>query len=151
MKKMFLLTLVAMISGFLLGKFTFGKYEKINETLNATKEASYIYMINYGSYDNKDKMINELKEIDKYIYSYENNMYNAYIGITGNMNNAQKIKNIYNNSNLQIQKIYISNDNFIKKLKNYDKLIAATEDNNSLIILQKQILILYEDMVIKNE
>ena len=152
MKKLFFLTIIAMISGFFLGKYTFRLYEKKDSNIvEVSNESSYVYMMKIGSYSDKNNMISELSNVDKYIYSISDGIYNAYVGITFSKKSAKKFVNIYNNENLSIEKVFLSNKKFISKLKKYDKLIEATEDTNSLLIIEKQILSNYEDMVIKNE
>lgn len=152
MKKTIFWIFLALVSGSLLGKFTFDTYENI-EVRNVININDKVYMLKYGTYENVEQMIEEIIDIDRYIYIEEENKVTAYIGISTTKENINKIKSIYDKKGIitSIEKLTISNDEFIQNLNEYEKLLSATEDESSLLIIQKQILSCYEELVANNE
>ncbi len=152
MKKTFIWILLALASGALLGKFVFDRYEKV-DTQNVISYDNYVYMLKYGSYDSLDDMSNSITNVDRYVYIENDGKINAYVGISKTKDNANKIKKIYDNKDIKllVEKVQIENEEFIQNLNEYEKLLDATEDENSLIIIEKQILSCYEDVVVNNE
>ena len=152
MKKTIIWILIAIVSGALLGKFTFDKYENI-DTLNVISYDNSVYMLEYGAYETLDEMTNSIIDIDRYIYIEEDNKVTAYIGIAKTNESITKIKNIYDEKNIDtsIVKIKIDNDEFIQNLNEYEKLLEVAEDEKSLLIIENQILSCYESVVVNNE
>lgn len=152
MKKTIFLVILALASGAFLGKFTFDKYENLNVE-NTIKVDNNVYALLIGAYDNKEDMKDSITNIDRYIYLSLNGEIKAYVAISSTKSNIQKIKKIYDdkNINLKIEKINISNDEFIQNLNEYEKLLSVAEDEKSLLIIENQILSCYEELVIKDE
>ena len=149
MKKTIIWVLLALISGALLGKFTFDRYENI-DTKNVISYDNYIYMLKYGKYDNFDEMKDKVIDVDRYIYIENEDRLTAYIAIAKTKDNINKIKNIYKNKNinLKVVKEKIDNEEFIQNLNEYEKLLSASDDEKSLLIIEKQILSCYEEMLV---
>ena len=59
MKKTIIWVLFALLSGALLGKITFDRYEKI-DTKNVISYNNYVYMLKYGSYKTVDDMTSNI-------------------------------------------------------------------------------------------
>lgn len=152
MKKTFLWIFLALISGALLGKFTFDKYENL-EVENTIKIDNSVYALLIGTYDSVDEMKDEITNVDRYIYLKETDKVKAYAGISATENNIEKIKDIYDEKNisLMVEKINITNDEFIQNLNEYEKLLSVAEDEKSLLIIEKQILSCYEELVAEDE
>lgn len=152
MKKTIIWIVIAIVSGALLGKFTFDKYENI-DTLNVISYDNYVYMLKYGTYETLDDMSNSVIDIDRYIYIEKDNKVTAYTGIAKTKDSITKIKNIYDekNINTNIVKIKIDNEEFIQNLNEYEKLLEVAEDEKSLLIIENQILSCYESVVVNNE
>ena len=55
------------------------------------------------------------------------------------------------NINLTIVKINIENEEFIGNLNEYEKLLKATDDYKSILIIENQILSCYMNLVVDNE
>ena len=60
-----------------------------------------------------------------------------------------KLKKIYDAKKIKttIAKVKIDNDEFIQNLNEYEKLLSATDDEASLLIIERQILSCYESVV----
>ena len=149
MKKTIIWVLLALISGALLGKFTFDSYENI-DTKNVISYDNYVYMLKYGKYDNFDEMKDKVIDVDRYIYIENDDKVTAYVAIAKTKENINKIKNIYANKNinLEIVKEKIDNEEFIQNLNEYEKLLSASLDEKSLLIIEKQILSCYEELMV---
>ena len=152
MKKTLIWIILALTSGALLGKFVFDRYEKL-DTKSVISYDNYVYMLKYGNYDSLDDMSNKITNIDRYVYIEKDGKVNAYIGISKSKDNANKIKKVYDNKNinLKIEKVQIENEEFIQNINEYEKLLEVAEDEKSLLIIEKQILSCYEDLVVNNE
>ncbi len=152
MKRTLLWVFIALASGALLGKLTFDRYDNLSIKQVANLDEK-IYMLKYGSYSSEDDMSNKLKDIDRYIYIEEDGNYSVYLAITKTLDNANKILNLYTlkNIKLEIEKLSIDNEEFISNLNEYEKLLSATEDEKSLLIIQRQILACYTSLVVEDE
>lgn len=152
MKKTIIWVLIALVSGAFLGKLTFDRYEKI-DTQNVISYDNYVYLLKYGTYSSFDDMSNEVTNVDRYIYIQKDDMFNAYVAITKKKDNANKIKQIYDKKGIKLTVVRqkIENDEFIQNLNEYEKLLDATEDEKSLLIIIKQILSCYESVVVNDE
>ena len=152
MKKTILWILLAGISGIILGRLTFNKYENLTVE-NTIKLDDGVYMLKYGIYDSFDLMINDMSSIERFVYIKENEKYKVYIAISKSMDNINKIKKIYDNKNynLEIEQVNIDNNEFILNLDEYEKLLDACEDEKSILIVVNQILSCYEKLVSNDE
>lgn len=152
MKKTIIWVFIALASGALLGKVTFDKYEnlEVEKTANMNDK---VYMLRYGVYKSEDDMAKNLKGIERYVYIVKDGKYSAYLGITASSKNADKIINLYTLKNIKLkkEKVLINNNEFIQNLNEYEKLLDATDDEKSLIIIEKQIMSCYEQMVVEDE
>ena len=141
-----------MVSGAFLGKLTFDRYEKL-DLQNVISYDNYVYLLKYGTYDSQDEMSDNVTNVDRYIYIEKENKVYAYVGITKKEETANKVKKIYDNKGIKLSvvKERIDNDEFIQNLNEYEKLLDATEDEDSLLIIEKQILSCYESVVVNGE
>lgn len=151
MKKTFIWIFVALLSGSFLGKLTFDKYKKVDtvQVINNTN----VYALRYGKYANLDEMQDDVNKVDRYIYIESENDISAYVALATTRESINKIKKIYKdkNINLTIVKINIENEEFIGNLNEYEKLLKATDDHKSILIIENQILSCYMNLVVDNE
>jgi len=140
-KKIGLLLLVASTFAF----FIFKHYK------GATKEYEEIYIIQVGAYKNYDNVIKTTREYDNYIIYNEAGLYKIFIGVTNNNNIYEKLIKTYANGKSTFKKVLkITDDEFIKKIKNYDKVLSNTENKNNMNIIIKEELKLLERLLSKN-
>ena len=74
-----------------------------------------------------------------------------YVGITTSKSNADKIKKVYDDKNIDI---YIKQDNinnveFISNLEQYDVLLESVDKKKDILSINEVILSTYEEMVVK--
>ena len=152
MKKTIIGIIIAILAGVLLAKLTFDKYEKV-DTKNVISYDDEVYMLKVDSYDSVDEMQRSALDFERYIYIEKEGKVTVYIGIAKTLDNIEKIKKIYNDKNVKttIENVTINNDEFIQNLNEYEKLLDVTEDANSLLIIENQILSCYEDIMVNYE
>lgn len=152
MKKTIIWALLALASGALLGKVTFDRYENLEVQKTASIDDK-VYMLRYGIYSSEDEMSSKLKKMDRYIYIEKDGKYKVYLGVTASSLNADKIVNLYilKGIKLKKEKVLINNEEFIQNLNQYEKLLDATNDEKSLIIIENQIMSCYEQTVVEDE
>lgn len=152
MKKTIIWVVIALVSGALLGKLTFDKYEKL-DLQNVISFNNEVYMLKYGTYSSVDEMQALVTAVDRYVYIEKDGEVSAYVAISTTKKNINKIRDIYLSKSLDltIEKVTINNDSFIQNLNEYEKLLEVAEDENSLLMIQNQILSCYEDEVVEYE
>ena len=151
MKKTFVWIFIALLSGSFLGKLTFDKYKKV-DTINVINNTN-VYALRYGKYANLDEMQDDVSKVDRYIYVESKEDISAYVALALTKDSINKIKKVYKdkNINLTVSKINIENEEFIGNLNEYEKLLKATDDSKSLLIIENQILSCYMSLVVDNE
>ena len=152
MKKTFIWIFVALVSGAFLGKTTFDRYKKV-DSINVISNNTNVYALRYGKYANLDEMQDDVTHVDRYIYIESKDDVSAYVALATTRDSINKIKKVYKNKNLNltVSKVNIENEEFIENLNEYEKLLKATDDYKSLLIIENQILSCYMNLVVDNE
>lgn len=149
MKKIVLCSILAIISGGILGKITFDRYGKLNVN-PVIKLDKNVYMLKYDTYKTKEDMLNNTSNLERYIYIEKDNKFYVYVAVAKTMDSINKLKNIYS-GDLKVEKVNIKNDGFIQNLDEYEKLLKSTYDTDSLKVIENEILSCYEKWVVNNE
>lgn len=149
MKKIVLCSILAIISGGILGKITFDRYDKLNVN-PVIKLDKNVYMLKYDTYKTKEDMLNNTSNLERYIYIEKDNKFYVYVAVAKTMDSINKLKNIYS-GNFKVEKVNIKNDGFIQNLDEYEKLLKSTNDIDSLKVIESEILSCYEKWVVNNE
>ena len=151
MKKNILLFIFATILGVYLSKYIYNGYQ--NEKVKTVSSSSNdIYIYQYQAYNNKDVMIENTKFLKNYFYYEKDNLFHVIIGISLKDDKKDKLKKAYNiDSDIYVFKEKISNSEFITNLKEYDKLIISSDDSDTIINAEKQIMAKYEELILRNE
>ena len=135
MKKFLSTILFTSMISIIFGNMIFYIYKKdAIDTIEVMNNQEYIYMVLYGSYNNMDK-VNNLK-LNNYILENDNGYYRVYIGVSKSLENATKIKEIYNKlgNNTYIRNIKMDNIEFIDYLDNVESDFNSKSDNEILVI-----------------
>ena len=148
MKKYLLPVSMSLILGISMAYFIIRQYETM-PTLAVSSEAETLYYIQRGVYQDIDTMNDNMKNFTNYIYNVEDNQYHSYIGITTSKDNASKIQNYYKEAGYEtkIEERITDNKDFINILKQYDELLAKTDDSESVKVICNQVLAKYEELV----
>lgn len=141
--------LISIIIGVLCAKYIFSEYEK--ETKDVFSEDNYVYIYQYGAYKDKNTMEEACDELEGYFY-YKDDLYHVILGVSLSNNIEEKIKSANNvDSDLYIKKEKIDNSEFLENLKQYDNLINTTDDKNTIINAERQILSKYNELILQSE
>lgn len=148
MKKNFWIPLaIAIVLGFVSAQIVYSTYR--NNLSSSTYNA---YLLQIASFENVDSISSDMKDNTDYLIVNENNMYNVYVGITTDLGNANKIKNIYEKKDIEvyIKPTVINNIEFVSNLEQYDLLISEVENEDNLISISDVVLSSYEEIVLGN-
>ncbi len=137
---------LAIVIGLYLGKLVYTNYENNKRYIETFKTDSDVYFLQQGVYTTKESMTENASNLSDYIYALDDDKYRVFIGISSNQDTAKKIKNIYTDKGIDIyiKKDTISDNSFVEKLKEYDKMIDNTTDNNEILNYENQIMKEYE-------
>lgn len=146
MKMNFLISIVcALFLGYLCANFVFKEYQESNTVFQNTNS---VYFLQYGVYTNSD---NADIKASKYIKVEEDGKYYIYVGMTTDIENAEKIQEYYQKkgTNLYIKQSYVSNNEFVSELSQYDILLKSTKTEEEMNSVLSTILASYEEFVLK--
>lgn len=148
MKKNFWIPLtIAIVLGFISAQIVYSTYRN-----NLSSSSYNAYLLQIASFENVDSISSDMKDNADYLIVNENNMYNVYVGITTDLSNANKIKNIYGKKDIEvyIKPTVINNIEFVSNLEQYDLLISEVENEDNLISISDVVLSSYEEIVLGN-
>lgn len=146
MKKNFWIPLtIAIVLGFISAQIVYSTYRN-----NLSSSSYNAYLLQIASFENVDSISSDMKNNTDYLIVNENNMYNVYVGITTDLSNANKIKNIYEKKDIEvyIKPTVINNIEFVSNLEQYDLLISEVENEDNLISISDVVLSSYEEIVL---
>lgn len=146
MKKNFWIPLtIAIVLGFVSAQIVYSTYRN-----NLSSSSYNAYLLQIASFENVDSISSDMKDNADYLIVNENNMYNVYVGITTDLSNANKIKNIYEKKDIEvyIKPTVINNIEFVSNLEQYDLLISEVENEDNLISISDVVLSSYEEIVL---
>lgn len=148
MKKTTFKMILSLCIGCLLSYIVISGYKDM-DTFTLSKGAKEVYYLRSGVYSSKESMTDSMKEFSHYIYNVEDNKYHAYIAISGNKKNIQKIKDFYEKMsyNTYIETKITDNKEFLTVLNQYDEILLKTDDTNAIKTIVNQVIAKYEEMV----
>ena len=129
---------MAIAIAFIFSKVMFNSYEsaKVMESMGN------IYLLQYGSYINKDAMEECIKDLDDFFIYEHDNKYYVHLGAYINLETARKMQKLFVERNIHtyIKNDFVSNDDFISKLKELDEEILNEKDNKKIMKINEKIL-----------
>lgn len=138
MKNKLVVALIFIISGIVVGNNLYNKVDF--KLLKTFKENNDFYLLQLGTYDTKEIMQRDTRDINPKVYEVKNDKYYVYVGISSNMNNLNKIKDIYKDEELTTKVINIKNEEFINNLRQFDILIDNTDDKDEILTIEEVVL-----------
>lgn len=148
MKRKFILPfLIAVLIGVIFAQAIYKEYRA-----ETAKEEYNTYLLQEGVYTNKDVLEKHLKELSKYILMEEDGKYYVYLGITTSLNNANKLKALYESEDIPIylKKANIVNNEFLTNLEQYDLLLEEVDNSKDILAINETILSSYEEIMLGN-
>lgn len=149
MKKVLLGGTISIIIGFIIGKFIFMN----KDIMILSKEKDLYYFLQEGVYYDNNILENSMTNIKHKIFERKNEKIHVYVGITKDLEVAEKLINIYSNNNISIsiKKKEISNNEFKNNIDQFDLLIKESNDADEILTIEEVVLANYEEVVKKEE
>ena len=138
MKNKLIIALILIISGIIVGNNLYSKVDF--KLLKTFKENNDFYLLQLGTYDSKEDMQRDTRDINPKVYEIKNNKYYVYVGISSNINNINKIKDIYSEEELTTKVINIKDEEFIANLRQFDILIDNTNNKDEVLTIEEVVL-----------
>ena len=141
--------LVAVVLGFYGAKISYEFYQ-IKKTV--TEVSHNAYAIQYGVFSNPDTLKKNLSNLDNYVVSQEDGKYYIYLGFTTDYKNLNKIRNLYEEDDIEVytKEIFIDNTEFVSSLEQFDILLDSVNDDSDIISINKAILSSYDEIILGN-
>lgn len=146
MKKYLLTIIVSLLVGFLLSFYMLKEYEK-TDIFPVFNESETAYLIQQGVYSSMKSMQENTAHLTDYIYSVIDDMYYVYIGISLDSSNVNKLQEYYKNKDINtiIKTTTLTDQEFIETLRQYDKVLNNTSDEETIKEICKQVLSKYKE------
>ena len=93
MKKYILTIFISLLVGFLLSNYIIKEYD--SSIISVFNDKKTVYLIQQGVYSSLDSMKENTSNLSEYIYTNVDNLYYVYVGITFDIENTNKIQQIY--------------------------------------------------------
>lgn len=141
--------LFAVFLGFYGAKITYDFY-RIKE--NVTKVSHNAYAIQYGVYTSADTLNKNISDLDDYVVSLEDGKYYVYLGFTTSYKNLNKLRNIYEDNDMEVytKEIFIDNTEFVSNLEQFDVLIDSVSKEDDILSINEAILSSYDEIILGN-
>ena len=142
MKRVLFKSFVYIMIGFVFGIIVFDN----NYFQELFIKKNTYYFLQEGIYQDAFHDNNDL--VSKIVIEEDNN-YAIYVGITKNREVAEKIKNIYELKGIRINILQknIPKSLFDKNILEYDKLLKATNNSNTILTIEEIVLANYEKIL----
>ena len=127
-------------------------YQNPNDIIPVMGQAFKIKFLELGTYDTEEEMKEDTVKFPYYIYMLKDNKYSVYIAITKNEENLNRIKGYYEEKGYitNVREFKVDNEAFLVILEEYDNLLKESEDDTIIDAVCSQVLIKYEELVLKN-
>lgn len=137
---------IAILSGAIFGNIFYKQYEKEQNLDNEYNS----YLLQLGVYDSKEDMELYTKDIENYMVLEKDNKYYVYLGISTKKDNAEKVKDVFleKNIDVSIKRSIIDNIEFMSNLEQYDILLDSASTSEDIMSINEVILSSYEEMVV---
>jgi len=145
MKKMIIYAIISITIGYLIGNIIFTNkdiFEKNNEN-------EKYYLLQEGTYYDDKILSNNYSSIKQKIVEKKENKIHIYIGITRNLEVAEKLINIYEEKkvNLSIVEKYYSNEELKNNIDQFDLLINSSKDKEEILKIEEVVLASYDEII----
>lgn len=148
MKKLLFLMASAILLGLLFAKVLFGQYK----SLPVNTQSEKIYFIQQGVYSSEASMKENTSKLSHYTYEKIGDKYYVYACFTKESDNINIIKKYFDSINYSIyaKEMNLESEQFINVLEQYDYLLSAVENPETVKNVCKQIVTKYEEMVLND-
>ncbi len=146
MKKFLLIIVLALLLGVGFSKFIFNQYE---EPVNI--EFDKVIFIQQGVYSSYESMQENTKKLEHYTYEKIGDKYYVYVCFTKKNENVSIIKKYFDSLNYTTyaKEMNFKNEAFLNVLDQYDYLMGAVENVETIKNICKQIVTKYDEVKIE--
>ena len=141
MKKYILTIFISLLVGFLLSNYIIKEYD--SSSISVFNDKKTVYLIQQGVYSSLDSMKENTSNLSEYIYTNVDNLYYVYVGITFDIENTNKIQQIYDFETI-VKNNVITDSELIKYIEKYDLILKETNDKNTIKEIVKNVLKKYK-------
>ena len=148
MKKTFMMMIIAVVLGSIAGSVLFSNYKENN--VYAFSNSKNLYFLQEGVYSSMDSVNRNTKDLNNKLVILDNDKYHVYVGITSNIKNAKKIKDVYKDMGYSIyqKEINVSNTEFLNNIEQFDILLDKA-NKSDLLTIEEVVLSNYDDLVVQ--
>lgn len=138
----------AVLVGIFIGKFVLNQYD-VSVTSTATNIVENLYFIKQGEYQTLEELQSNMGNIQNYIYIKDNNLYKAYLGITKESDNVNKIQNYFQQLGISttVEQMMVGNSAFLTVLDQYDLMLKSSSENQTISAVCSQVLAKYVEII----
>lgn len=150
MRKYLVPVALALVAGIFMGIFLIKQYDDVQILNPVFNNSEKLYFLQQGVYSSKESMENNVTKQSNYIYEVIDDKYYVYIGITKDIENAEKLKGYFIDSgySIYVKEYSVDNEAFLEILSQYDNLLKATDSKDTMKAICSQILAKYEELVL---
>ena len=101
-----------------------------------------IYLLQYGSYINKNVMNENVQELNNYISYEDDGKYYVFLGMYTNLEIAEKVSKIFENKNIYtyIKNDYLTDKKVFSEIMELEKEIKEENDLGKIEVVNNRIL-----------
>lgn len=145
MKKMIIYAIISITIGYLIGNIIFTN----KDIFKKNNENEKYYLLQEGTYYDDKILSNNYSSIKQKIVEKKENKIHIYIGITRNLEVAEKLINIYEEKkvNLSIVEKYYSNEELKNNIDQFDLLINSSKDKEEILKIEEVVLASYDEII----
>ena len=146
MKKILTVSSIFILLGFFVGNSIFSK--RVNVVREIKNNDTY-YFLEEGVYSSKENHQNNISKITQKVISQNKEYYYVYIGITKNIDIAEKIKKLYEDKGykIKIKEMRLKNEEFSHNVSQFDILLKEAKTFDEVLTIEKIILSNYDDLI----
>ena len=146
MKKIIVVGSIFILLGFIVGNNLFSKRIELIKEIN--KNNTY-YFLEEGVYSSKEMLKNNVSKITQKLVSKNKDYYYVYIGITKNIDVAEKIKVLYEERGykIKIKEKKLKNEEFSNNVSQFDILLKEATTFDEILTIERIVLSNYDDLI----
>lgn len=137
--------MMAVILTYIFSKAIFSTYHEEQVMISSGN----VYLLQYGSYINKDVMNESIRKIDDFLVYEIDGKYYVHLGAYTNIDTAKKMQKYFESKNIYtyIKNDYVGNMEIIDEITELDLKILNEDDFSKNIIYNKKILNILKNIV----
>lgn len=143
--------ILCILVGFFMSNFMFQQYDKEGAS-KVSSERNNVYFFQIGVYSSLENMKESLKNVETYIYEESDKLFYAYVGMTKESTNLEKIEGYFKELGYVIyrKEIKVTSAAFQEVLAQYDLMLKETTDKKTIGSIMNQVISKYEELVLSD-